>query len=390
MVYTTLAEGVKLLLGKGDVITPEQSLAQAVARESGLPTAALGMPPELLEKAFRLVDRTDEVTVRRLLDAAQAAGFHGTAICLDEPRPPRDWRRWALGAAIIAMVVLGAMASVFHWITFPPVWLFLLFLFPAFNRKDRPPVSTTRGVERIPIAYRRDLRLYLDPKYSELADALVEAPKAIDEAPDMPPDDPIAAMHARTVARLDALTAAITAETSGLSDVITRDLHSTVDALRDRADALKHDAVEIKTALDRRDDAAETQAAARVEARLERLRTLQGAGDRVDAAEIAGLEKAIAAHRDAQGDVESREAQLTRILGGLLEVGAAAARAQRQLSHEVAAGSVADLLAQLRFEAEAASRAMSELDTAPLKRSPGTAGRPRERNSAPEGRHRNS
>jgi hypothetical protein len=119
--------------------------------------------------------------------------------------------------------------------------------------------------------------------------------------------------------------------------------------------------------LQRRNDTAELAAASRIEARLERLRTLERAGDRVNAEEIASLERALAAHREKIALAEEGEVRLTRIMGSLLEIGASAARCARMLRQEREAHSAERLLDQLHREAAMAELTLREVDP-PLRR----------------------
>ena len=67
-------------------------------------------------------------------------------------------------------------------------------------------------------------------------------------------------------------------------------------------------------------------------ARLQRLDTLEAAGETVDPGERARLERSLAAHAAAARDRVALESDLTSAMAALLELSAAASRARRQLA----------------------------------------------------------
>jgi hypothetical protein len=161
------------------------------------------------------------------------------------------------------------------------------------------------------------------------------------------------------------------ASSDRLPEAAIRDLRVTSGDLRERVDALADRVLTLERELARLDDTAAASAVDRVEARLERLRTLARAGRGDGSAEIASLEQALATHRAVLDRAEALEGQLTLAVARLLETGASAAHARVELIDSAEpARSADDLLARLRGQTEGARRALAELEGAPTPEPP--------------------
>ena len=142
-----------------------------------------------------------------------------------------------------------------------------------------------------------------------------------------------------------------------------RDLKGTLSDLQERMEALGRRVLALEKEVATLDDVAAAAAVDRIEARLERLRTLSRAGRSADDAEIPKLEHALGAHRRVLEQVESLEGQLTLAVARLLETGAAAAHARIELI-EAPSLSADDLLGRLRRQTDDTRKALDELEPA--------------------------
>jgi tRNA A-37 threonylcarbamoyl transferase component Bud32 len=375
--FMSLTAGFKALMGL-EARSPEEHLAHAVAREAGLPDGALVVTPELLDTRFRLVEAVERDSAARLADAAREAGFRAEVRPVDAAQADVPEPNPILRIVTIVAFIVFVMSVVGVVIGEAPPWFFFfgVFAFPfAWTRR-----AQLEDHSRLPVAYRPDLRPYLAEVHTHLKAALAPprreaapTPSAREKVKAQPPrkgepvqTDPAQAVVERTEARLEGLLADIEQSTA-LGDVVLRDLKGTIYGLKEHTKALGLEASRLRVELQRRNDTAELAAASRIEARLERLRTLERAGDRVNAEEIASLERALAAHREKIALAEEGEVRLTRIMGSLLEIGASAARCARMLRQEREAHSAERLLDQLHREAAMAELTLREVDP-PLRR----------------------
>ncbi len=380
------------VLGMQPGRSPEEQLAAAVSREARLPEDALTVPPQLLERRFRLVERISHEGARRLAHAAELAGFTARPAALtpseEPPEPPASWvssrelREIALvgGFVVLGLFLLaatGLAVAVFGvpagpLLLGPGIVVFVLLLQAALAWERRGRVDP---VARLPVAFSHDLRLHLGP------DAKVALPPPLDEdapaspraagaraqtapGPEAPPTsgDRHGALLRRTRAQLDDLERALQDTATDLPRPALRDLRTTLTDLRAKTTQLARLTVAIDEELASLDEEGAATAVDRIQGRLERLRTLSRAGGTADTAEIAPLEAAIAAHRETLSQAERLEGRLTVVLARLLEIGAAAARARMDLLDRRPARSAVDLLERLKRETADASAALAEVE----------------------------
>ena len=338
---------------------PEALLREAVAEAAGLPPDALVRSPALDEPRFRLVEGVSEAVAGRLAEQATALGFRATVQRDAASLRSVGERLMLVPRAVFLLGMLGTAA----WLASlaltgggSHLWgLVVLSLFlgvasllaGARSQGSRP---------QLPLAYRADLRPYLTPAYA------LRLPSPAAPAP-ATPAAPWTALVQRTGERLAALEQAIGASAGRLPSPAVLDLQTTLGELRSRASAIEA-ALRALAALPGL-TAAEEQAAALVSGRLERTRTRARAGEPVDPAELAQLERAVAAHQERLATADQDDQRNTMLQAALLEIGAAAERCRRTLLHEPdPARSVEDLLRQLKTEGAQAAAAVAEVDDA--------------------------
>lgn len=335
--------------------TPEQVLAYAVAEEAGLSANALQLPGVLYQRRFRLVDQTDQETVQRLAETARAAGFRAKSVMVGTPESWPDWLAayfwvpiavgwstfWVLGDLAALMVpVMIAMSIVL------PIW--------ANARGRRDP----RAAE-FPIAFRADLRGSLTdrehppPRYAVGVTEGAPDPQAA-PAPSSRGD----ALLQRVEAALASLESTVSDAALQIPEVAQRDLRSTARELRESATSLAREVDQLEGALQRQ--GAPEQEVALLRARLDRLLTLQRAGDSVEIDEIASLERSIAEH-DADLATEARvEARLASSTAQLLEIASTASKVHRTLLVDADNEATSESVDRLQREVEATRRARQE------------------------------
>lgn len=363
--------------------SPEERLVTAVGRAAGLPDGALAMPPALLERRFRLVERTSPEVARRLAKAAQSEGFDAKLADVDAPPEPDPMEPWRSAIGVVAIAILGAALGLALLVPLlieilasagligsgvelgMPPWILFFVFFPLLfmgRRRSR----RNRDLESLPVAFGTDLRLHL------ATEAGVALPPPLEEAPPEPsrtvpevaraPADRHAALLRRTRTQLDDLDRALAEAERDLPRTAVRDLRATLRDLREKSEHLGRLAVGMERELARLDESGAASAVDRVQGRLDRLRTLARAGGADAGIEIAELERAVAAHRDTLAQSEQLEGRLTVVMARLLEIGAAAARARVDLLGREPARSVADLLERLRGETGDAAAALAEVE----------------------------
>jgi hypothetical protein len=264
----------------------------------------------------------------------------------------------------------------FYWLPIPVGWI----LFPVLAEYLGPFVlpalivmtiliavgggslGTRERVQRSSVAWRGDLRdgLLSDkgvppPRFAATADTPALTTREVEpEAPRTRGQ----LLRRRADDALDALAATLVSATD-LPDLARIDLDATVRKLRQQAEGLQ---VEV----DRLDAAVGNAAAPAVEMsairqRLDRLRTLERAGDRVDKTEIARLEGSLEQYDADLLAEEQVEARLSSCCAELLEIASTASRVRREL---VAAPqqrmSADDAVRRLQNEAQLADRARRE------------------------------
>lgn len=352
---------VRSFLGLPPGREPEELLVEAVAAEARLPAEALRRPEALESGRFRLVDGVSQEVAERLAEAAREAGYSATV----HGEGRRDTRPWTLlGAAAVLLAVAGGA----------PALLTTLFSAVGMSAPIGPAVvlgagllalvllglavsGILAGARGLPLAFPNDLRPLLTPAHQARLAAEQPAPVA--------PPDPVTALVQRTAERLGALEAAIAARADALPAPAVEDLRRTLGELRARGRAVEAALRALSAELAGRDAGAEEASAARVQARLERLRAHARAGEAVDSAELAALERALAAHQATLAAIEQDEQRLTRLEATLLEIGAAAEHARRVLLDQPEpARSLDGLLGRLATESAHARDAEAEVQDA--------------------------
>lgn len=341
----------------GDVRSPEQVLAAAVAAEANLPADALAVTPNLFARSFRLVEGVSEVAAARLARSALEAGFDAR---ITDKKPLRAPTWVWLAPLVLTLVWLGwkgldvAMA-VAPWLSMPAEWAYIammvaaFFLFSGLAAGIRAFVDG--GTTGLPLAYRRDLRLHLAPHGAHLAGALSGhvGPPPVHEVvpPDPVPPSVIESVRARLAALLDSV-----AGSGHLPGPAASDLRATVRRLETHVGALEG-SLGTPVPLD-------LAAIGRIDARLVRLETLRAAGRQVDPAELASLRAGRAAHEATIAAQDELEARRTRAMAELLEIGAAADRARLGLA--APRGDLSAILAELAAEVSHAEQAIREVE----------------------------
>lgn len=366
-----LIDNIRDALGipPGQGPTPEEQLVDAVAAAGGLTPGSVVAGPGLLAKKFRLIDQTDQRTAERLADAARLAGFKARVV--EIPGPMSAWMK---------------VFQRIWWVPIPVGWTLMPFLGGHIENYVALMIAVTVGLSvlfgvlkgqrgpdlELPVAYRADLGGALAPgEHAAPRHAVVDAPLP---GPVLPPPaaEPSApptrgeSLRRRAEVALDALGTTVDDLSDALPEAASRDLRGTVRELREQAERLASEVDRLQAAV------AEEPATADlswVTARLDRLRTLEKAGDAVDAAEVARLEETLASHQAEQAAAERVEARLTSATAQLLEIRSTASRVRRELLAEADPGrSAGELVARLRREARAAEAARAEASDVPVER----------------------
>jgi serine/threonine-protein kinase len=376
--------GAELVRGLKDVIglkdhedSPEQQLTERVAAEAGLRPGQLQTSAVLFDRRFRLVDRTDEETARRLCSAAEALGFTAKALRIDRPRAWLD-----LVAQYFWVIIAGG------WTAFPfltalvgevyepaagPTALVLILTMTLLSIV-LPVFASARGrvdgkARELPAAFRADLTTALTPgveatgRYAIAAEAtasLSTGPPV--EASQPAPTTPSRAdgLLARALGALDALDATILEKDADLPEPALVDLRATAKDLRRTAHDLADELRDIENALLEHDGG--TTEAATLRSRLDRLSTLDRAGEAVDRRELASLQRALDAHARELATIDALESQLTTTTARMLELCSTASQARRELLAGDAQDrhSADEAVARLRRELAAARAAVRE------------------------------
>lgn len=358
-----LIDNIRDALGipPGQGPTPEEQLVDAVAAEAGLEQGAVLVGPGMLAKEFRLVDATDEPAAARLADAARLAGFKAKVV---EVRETPGWLRILERIWWLPIPLGWAIPPIIGWAD--GTWVGIMVAVTIVLSVLRGVLTSQLAPDLdMPIAYRAGLERSLapgehaEPRYTVADAEALDAP-ALPAPPPVPAAPPTRgeALRARAAVALDALAATITDLGDALPTVAARDLRGTVDELREQADRLAVEVDRLQAAVA---EEPATSDVSWVTARLDRLRTLEKAGDAVDRSELARLQATLDAHEAEQAAAERVEGRLTAATAQLLEIRSTASRVRRDLLAEADPGrSAGELVARLRREARAAEAAREE------------------------------
>ncbi len=377
--------GIKDAIGIQDQAdSPERQLSDAVCREAGLRGGSLRLNPALYDRRFRLVDRTDEETARRLAATANGLGYRARVRRIDGPRGLLDliaqwfWVFIAAGWAAFPFLV-GLVSEIYE----PAAGLTALgsILTMTVLSIVLPVFASARGrvdakARELPAAYRAQLApdltagAHAPARYAVAgpAPSAVPAPAAASTgaaspgaASAAPPVLPGRAdgLLARAESALDALEQAIVEKSDSLPGPAQVDLRTTARDLRRTAHDLADELRGVERAL-AESDATEGPDAPTLRARLDRLATLDRAGETIDRRELDSLQRALDAHARELATVDALESQLTTATARMLEICSTAGQARRQLLAGAAQDrhSADEAVARLRRELAAAQAAV--------------------------------
>ena len=345
-----------------DALSPEDLLARLVAREAGLAEDALEVSEVTLSKRFRLVDRTSEDAALRLAEGARMVGFKARVVDVARPSKALDWLATYFWVPIVlGWTVTPLLASSVGFELPEIVWPLLIVmsvLLPIYASTRGPPAS----VKGLATAYKGDLeralkpdRAHAPPRYA-VAEAPAFVPAAAEEGP--PPLSRGAALLARSEAALAQLRDAMTARAETLPEIVAVDLRSTCADLERSARALAVEVDQLESALG--PGGAANEALGMVQRRLDRLQTLQRAGEAIDPAQLEQLRAALAEHEADRAAEAAVEARLAAATAQLLEIASTASRVRRELLVQQGAPSPRDAVERLRAEARAVDLARRE------------------------------
>ncbi len=340
-----------------------QRLAASVAHISGDPTE-VGSWSE--EKRMVVVQRVSRDAAARIGEAARAAGYRAqlTDHAFTESiigRTARLWWMW-IPAIWVSFPFLIGLSEGIHVngesiedtiaMIVIPLCILATIILGVLG-----PKSMKRMVpEDLPLAFLR-----AGPaRTAALPEPLTEAPPVL--SPPVLEESPRESPLFRALAQLEGLRAAI--GRAALPDVAASDLRATAVRLEQEARVLARQLER----LDAAENEPQVEDAGWLQSRLDRLETMERAGEVIDGDERAQLRRAMAAF-DAQIAEEAElESRRTRCMAQLLEIGASAARTRLQLL--VPEPRSEALAVRLRQEADAATRAREELARAGLTREP--------------------
>jgi hypothetical protein len=413
---------VRRAFGMSDT-DPEQVLADAVAAELGLNSGSVEQVEELYRGQFRLVDGVSAATAHRLERAAQREGYRVEVLDTRDAAAMSSYTnanripRTVLLPIMMSMLALGVLVSVTQFASMALGMSFIRWLIvPAVISMIVGLSQTIRnGFQRLnpgdlPLAYHREMHRQLTAAgIQQLQSGSVQLPQEEEEVPvpleqgaplstaaqqpaardvkaanssvtgpvgatpsanpvtvekPLPPEEArIEALIRRSLDQLQALEGVVASRASLMADGMLAGLKETLGSLREQLDRLAREARLLQKELSSADNSVDEVAIQRIEARQERLQTLAQAGKAVDELELQELERALQAFREARAHMERVESRLTRVVAQLLELGAGATSARRELLRDAGPSqSAARLLGQLRQEVTAASAALLEVE----------------------------
>ncbi len=368
-----IMRGIKDAVGMADEVdAPEDQLAAIVAHEAGLPIGSVLPSKVVYDKKFRLVDRTDEETALRLVAAARGLGFGATAKRIGGPTSFLDliaqwfgliiaggWASFPFFVGLVASVYepaagIAALGSI--------IGMILLTIGLPMLASRRSTIDT--AARKLPAAFRADLRTALkdgqhaSPRYAvSAAEASVNAPVPAPPTPVVLPDR-AGALLGRANQALDALDQSIVANAETLPDPALVDLRDTSRDLRTAAVDLAEELRGLERGLSETSPGAVD--AAMLKSRLDRLATMDRAGESVSRAELQSLQRALDAHERDLSAKDMLESRLAATTARLLEVCSTASQARRELEGGRGGDrhSADEAVARLRREVRAARAAV--------------------------------
>lgn len=334
--------------------TPEQLLTDAVATEAGLPADALSPPRVLMERQFRLVDGVSPEVAERLAEVAWGLGFRAQVVT-GGPGAPRGVIAASLSVFVLMLAAaIGAVVLGPGELLLLPALITVLTLGGLLFAGARAAGARSPGLDRLPLAFSTDLTPQLSQAYTVSTTPTESPPPRAAAAPPT--------LASRTAERLGALEQAISASAGRLPAPAVLDLTETLSQLRQRARTIELEIQRVTADLAAQDPRQEEEAAARVSARLERLRARRNAGAPTPEDEIASLERALDAHRARLHAADADEQRLVQLEAALLEIGSAADRCRRGIVEDPEpARSVENLLGQLQRDQTRAAEAIDEV-----------------------------
>ncbi len=409
LVPNELPAGHWEVVAKGRRGCDASTLSDRVGRVLGLPSGALEVtrPMKTRKKKFRLTPPTDKQTAERLAEAAQTAGYRAEVYDARPLHPlqvlvglapaifiPLIW----VAFPFVTLEALGAQMALFLSIA---ATILIPLLSAPFSRRtadsDLPLALSSDLASHVidlenPGDERQDLDTFIDglpvvlrdiaqeitsddnvrgfaeslhrtfvstpakPKPQVRPQTTQDRPKATQDPPKERPPPPNPRTRAenlrgRALGNLDLLTRALEERGDELPVPALADLKRSATDLRGRAVELSRSAVGLEAALA---STPEPEDVTWVHGRLTRLETMQRAGEPIDPAERARLEKALESAEVASSARDKLESRLTSTLAQLLEIGAIATRAHAELLAETDVPATARVLVG-RLERQVAS-----------------------------------
>ncbi len=331
LVRQRVESGVRAWLQVGQAVSPEATLVAAVATETGVPPASLTVPRSMLDRHFRLVEGVDARVAQRLSAVAESAGFRAAVVPVANRRP--DWMV-KLPPQLVPMVwvALGLLVATGIGVLLAPFALVVAIAITVFVNMARQDANRTLAFP---------------------APAAAGQPSA---RPLSPPLTRAASLAKRAATELDRLAELVAGPK--LSALAAEELGRTVKEARQELVALVAEADGVEAEIARLPP---EQDHAWADTRLTRLRTRERAGETVDADELARLVAAVSAREAAILAGAGLEAKLVSRLARIMEIGASASRARRELVGADSPRTADTVALRLQAQARAAAAARKEV-----------------------------
>ncbi len=335
-------------LGVPPSASNEERLAGVVATCAGLPAKALDVPLVLERPRCRLVTGVSEETASTLAESASQLGYI-SRIVRTEPitsdQRLRLIRGWTVVAALVMLGLMSMYAGVptvaaVMWI---PALVLLVILLTGNKARER---------SALPLAFGKDVRLWLKPEFAHYAKSSDETVKR-----------PRLTLGDRAVARLDSLQQALGEAGADLPVVVQQQLRDTLRDLRERTRDLGTDARRLDGLSSAVSDGSTPAQVEQLQARIRRMETLVMAGETQHNAVLPRLRDSLRVRMEAMVGRDAVEDQQTQVSAQLLDIIATVDAVRHEL---FAATRTQDsgrlVMEKLRAQAAAATRAHRELD----------------------------